>query len=498
MRFSLHRRRPARPALLAPHRAARRDQRAGGLRFWPALLLVLVAGLLWAYMPAEALVAHVPAPQRPLAQDGLDWLSTSAGAVVDEQGRKVLLRGFNSDALLEPGVRHADLDERDAELIAAAGFNVVRLPIAWGLLEPQRGRIDTAELDRIDATVRLLNRHGLYVVLDMHVLDWTPRYSGSGAPDWALAPGVLDTGWAPWGLLQTHLNPAQIAATTYFWVSPDWQADFETTWRAVAQRFRDRSGVAAYDLYNEPHPLPIPPRIFERDYMWPFYARTIDDVGGVDPNHILMVEGIFFGNYGTAVRPLSAPNLIYSPHLYTGSLVPPSFDNGDPGPIRQRVAEQVDEAARVPAVLWSGELGIDRSMPNSAAWADAALDAFDDAGIGFAWWQWRESPQWGIRDKSGGFIDLAYLRHLARPYLLAAPAGVQAGRGDGVHGTLTVTVAAGHAPTVAVVAWSSLTLAAPVVEGSCAQASAWDRVGGRLTLALTPGQGCTVTLHEAG
>ena len=69
---------------------------------WLALILVVIAGVAWAYMPAEALVAHVPAPQRPPAHDGLAWLSTSGGNVVDDLGRKVLLRGFNSDALLEP------------------------------------------------------------------------------------------------------------------------------------------------------------------------------------------------------------------------------------------------------------------------------------------------------------------------------------------------------------------------------------------------------------
>jgi hypothetical protein len=137
-------------------------------------------------------------------------------------------------------------------------------------------------------------------------------------------------------------------------------------------------------------------------------------------------------------------------------------------------------------------------MPNSAAWADAALDAFDDAGIGFAWWQWRESPQWGIRDKDGQFIDLDYLRHLARPYLMDAPSGVVAGRGDGVHGTLTVTVHPDHAQSIAVVAWSSLTLRPPVIAGGCVQSSIWDPARGRLTLVLAPAQGCLVTLHEAG
>ena len=460
-------------------------------------MLAVIAGLVWALLPAAPVVARVGAARRGPAGDGLAWLTTKGGRIADEGGRTVLLRGFNSDALLEPAARHAPLDDTDAATMAAAGFDVVRLPISWALLEPQRGVIDRTELDRIAATVAMLNRHGLYVVLDMHVLDWSTRYRGSGAPDWATGPGWLDTGGLPWRLVQTHLNPAQNADTTYFWLSPDWQAEFASVWRAVAGRFRDVSGVAGYDLYNEPHPLPLPPRIFERDYMWPFYGRLISDIATVDSNHLWFVEGIFFGNFGTAVRPLAAPNLVYAPHLYTGSLVPPSFDNADPGPLRARVAEQVSEAAAVPAVLWSGELGIDRAMVNSTAWADAALDAFDDAGAGWAWWQWRESLRWGIRTASGDAVDTAYLRHLARPYLAVSPTGVSAGRGDGVHGHLAVRVHGARTGSVVSVAWAAATLGTPRVAGSCVAPGPVDALRGRLDLTVTAPD-CTVEITASG
>ncbi len=49
--------------------------------------------------------------------------------------------------------------------------------------------------------------------------------------------------------------------------------------------------MAGYDLYNEPHAIPLPPIRFERDFMWPLYARTIDAIGAVDPNHLFIVEG---------------------------------------------------------------------------------------------------------------------------------------------------------------------------------------------------------------
>ena len=73
----------------------------------------------------------------------------------------------------------------------AQGFDVVRLAVSWGRLEPQRGTWDTAYLDAIDSTVRLLNSHHIYVVLDMHFLDWSSSFGGSGAPSWATSTSPL-------------------------------------------------------------------------------------------------------------------------------------------------------------------------------------------------------------------------------------------------------------------------------------------------------------------
>ncbi|HEV3123279.1 MAG TPA: cellulase family glycosylhydrolase, partial [Candidatus Dormibacteraeota bacterium] len=289
-----------------------------------------------------------------------------------------------------------------------------------------------------------------------------------------------------------HLSPAVNAATTYFWLSPDWQDDFQAVWRAVAARFRDNSGVAGYDIYNEPHPLPIPPRLFEEHWMWPLYARSITSIGSVDPNHLFIVEGTLFGNFGTTIVHLEAPQLVYSPHLYTGSLVPPDF-NGDRGPLTDKLRDEAAEAAAVPAAFWSGELGIDRTKPQAAGWADAALDAYDDLGVGWAWWQWRESRSWGVRDENG-IIDTAFLRHLARPYVRAAPSGVRGGRGDGMKGTLRIDVDANHGDAEVDIAWPGMTLPAPALTGSCVTASSWSADTATLSITLASGRGCAIQL----
>jgi endoglycosylceramidase len=474
----------------------RRSERASGPGLLASLLLGVLAGALWAYVPVSAFEASVPRPDRPAAQPGLAWLSVSGDhrRIVDAEGRTVLLRGFNSDALLEDSVRHGALDVIDAQLMEQSGFDVVRLPIAWSRLEPRRGTVDTGYVDEIARTVAMLNRHHLYAILDMHFLDWGPRFGGTGAPRWAALPAVPDLPWWPSENWRKLLSPAQNLANTYFWLSPDWQADFEMVWRAVAARFRDDSGVAGYDLYNEPHPLPLPPRIFEMHWMWPLYARTIDEIGAVDPNHLFIVEGVLLADLGTAVAPLHAPNVVYSPHLYSGSLVPPAYA-GDRTSLARHIDDQAFEASEVPAPMLPGEFGIDHTQPHAAAWADAVLDTYDDLDAGWIWWQWREDAGWGIRNAAGTSLDTTYLRHLARPYLMAAPQRVHAGRGDGIAGSLTLSSGNGTEDASVVVAWPELTLGPPApTDAACVVAQAWDASTSQLSLTLEPD--CTVTVAK--
>jgi endoglycosylceramidase len=459
---------------------------------------MLLTGLLWAYLPVPALAVDLPPPSHGSATGELPWLHVeNSTRIVDEVGRTVLLRGFNDDALLEPdSVYPAPIDAHDAEVMQRSGFTVVRLPVAWSRLEPTRGRVDQQYLQQVADTVRLVEQHGMYVVLDMHFLDWGPQFGGSGAPRWATIAGVPDAQWWPWESWRRHLSPAVNAAYTYFWLAPDWQRDFDMVWQALALRFRDDPGMAGYDIFNEPHPLPIPPRLFEADWMWPLYARTIQAIGAVDANHLFFVEGDLFGDFPTTIVPLHARNVVYSPHIYTGSLVPPAF-SGDRTAFDAHVREQEGEARQVPAPMWTGELGIDKQQAHAAQYVDTALDAYDDDGTGWAWWQWRQDSHWSVEDVAGN-VDMQWLEHLARPFVAFAPRGVQAGRGDGVRGTLTLRIDDGRSDQPIVVSWPGYTRGTPQVSGSCISTSRWDAATARIVIMpLRDGPGCQVDITAA-
>ena len=456
------------------------------------LVALLLAGFAaWLFLPVPALTAVVPPPQRPAALPGLPWLQVSEQRIVDTFGRDVLLRGFNDDALLESTVHPAPLDATDATLMDQSGFDLVRLPIAWSNLEPHRGVFDGHYLDRIAAAVALLNAHGLYVVLDMHSLGFSPVYGGSGAPMWATVPGVPDPVWGPMPSAGRLLSPAINVSTAHFWLSTSLQQDYFAAWQFVARRFRDDSGIAGYDLINEPHSFPLPPFRFDKDQLFPFYQRGVESIGAVDPNHLFFLDNDMAGDLPTTIVPLHAPDLVYAPHVYTGSLIPPSF-TGDPGPLRTHVDELAREAAAVPAGLWFGEFSIDFNSRYGAAWTEAAIDDFAAHNAGWAWWQWRETSGYGVRSYNGATLDMPLLRALARPYLEFAEPGVTADRASSPD-SLGLTVKAAAAPLE--VAWPAYLLGAPQVVSTCGATADYDSASARLT--LSAGRACTIIVKAA-
>ncbi|HZU76113.1 MAG TPA: cellulase family glycosylhydrolase, partial [Dehalococcoidia bacterium] len=274
----------------------------------------------------------------------------------------------------------------------------------------------------------------------------------------------------------------------------DWQTQYFATWRFVVQRFRDDSGVAGYDIINEPHSFPLPPLRFDKDQLFPFYRNAIQQLGDADPNHLFFLDNDMAGDLPTWVVPLHGPNIVYAPHVYTGSLIPPGF-NGDGSSLAAHVAELAREAAQVPAALWFGEFSIDIHKPHAVDWVNDMIADFAARDAGWAWWQWRESSGYGVRSADGSTLDMATLHLLARPYLQAAPSGVSSDVGDGEHGELRITITAAHGDAPIVVAWPAYTLGTPQISAGCAPASQWDVAAARLTLNVPRASACVVQLR---
>src|SRR5215470_6082433 len=123
----------------------------------------------------------------------------AGGRIADAEGREVLLRGVNVNALVEYWQGSAfptvfPLTEADADLMASIGWNAVRLLLSWSRVEPQPGAYDAAYLDEVRAAVRLLASRGLYSIIDLHQDAWSATLAAR--PDEVCLPGFqLALGW---------------------------------------------------------------------------------------------------------------------------------------------------------------------------------------------------------------------------------------------------------------------------------------------------------------
>lgn len=257
------------------------------------------------------------------AQDNLPWLKTDSGRIIDETAKTVVLRGINLGGWLaeetwmmpfkthppeaspflpikdrialwrtfemrfgtaemnriRSALRNAWITDADFAKIKAAGLNCVRLPFLFDLMEEPNGLFPY-----LDRALESANRYGLYVILDMH-----------GAP--GRQSGKSHTGEENFDRL--FFDGAMVKKTVEIWGK-------------IAERYKDRSVVAGYDILNEPMGAPdITTLCLVEDQIY----RAIR---AHDAKHIVFFEDGFKG-----IDRLPDPaivgweNVVFSTHTYT-------------------------------------------------------------------------------------------------------------------------------------------------------------------------------------
>jgi endoglycosylceramidase len=387
------------------------------------------------------------------------------GRIVDAEGREVLLRGVNVNALAEYWA-YGDLPTvfpltvEDADRMAAIGWNVVRLLLSWSRVEPAPGEYDVAYLEEVRAAVRLFASRGIYTILDLHQDAWGPTlaarpteactppeqsaFGWDGAPGWA----TLDGGAARCATLGIReLSPAVAASFAAFFDDAPGPGGVGIRTRyvamlaEVARALAAEPGVAGYDLMNEPNAF------FDEDLaqLADLYADAIvairaAEVQAGSPSRLVLFEpSAAWALFGAGAPPDFARDrdVVYAPHIYQGGL--------DGQPLAPGFALAVEDAKRYGgAPVLTGEWGSD---PRRAS--DPEDDYFlahqalqDEHRIGATLWTWREScgdPHkagdvragnvpyvWGefevdctTNQVTGVRDDL--VGQLARPYVRAAP-----------------------------------------------------------------------------
>ena len=399
-----------------------------------------------------ALVAAATAPVTQAAKPpapGFLHVGSFMGAPVlmDDSDRWVTLRGVNANGLVDywrsdlkapypidpkayaHGHCPADdrrttavpLCERDLVRMRALGFDNLRLPVSWSLLEPAPGHLNRTYVDRVAQVVSWAKAQGIWVVIDLHQDAWSKYdYTPDGQP---CPPGtgtVKDQDGAPSWASQHHLpvcavadtrelDPAVVEDAQTFWSNAPasdgvgLQDHYAAVVAALAKRFAHEPAVAGYDLMNEPEPGVLPVGVGTAELM-PFYARVVDSVRSAVPGFrqlVFLEPGVERNTTATRYYslPWSAysdyPNAVYAPHVYTHVFTAGAVTGlPDLTTFESDYGAAEQDAAALGLPLWVGEFGGSPDDDATVLAQHYAAQEKDD--ISGTVWVWREHGTWSV------------------------------------------------------------------------------------------------------
>ena len=367
--------------------------------------------------------------------------------IVDADGRQLLLRGINANALVEYPSYYQEtvpLKKADFGEMAALGFTFLRLPISWSRLEPQPGQYSSAYVSRIRTVVRRAESAGLDVLVDMHQDRYNrnlrPGDEADGAPDWATI-----TNDQPCQVSQLT-SPCSAAAYDAFWQNQTVEGKPLQTWYRdallqVSRVFRSDRRLLGYELMNEPTPGSMGSPTWERKQLWPFERRMITALRHDGEPHMIwfgpsVLRDALDADPGNPKRFSGDGDLVYAPHIYTGT-----FNGGGADQLRASYAAAQKEARSYGAALVDAEWGGGSDATAESLRAEN-LQLQDRYRIGSAFWMWKQAPgfyNWQTVEADGSLrTDSMRAQMLSQPHVEAVPG--QLVRTSYADGVLTVRV----------------------------------------------------------
>ncbi len=393
----------------------------------------------------DASEGDVPeAEEKPEPESTLAWLYARSGehpGIFDDDGRQWLLRGVNFNHLGDYWQVHpslptvAELSDEDWDDAAYYGANVIRLVTTWSFWQPERDTFNEEYLERVRAAIKEANEREMYVVIDMHQDAWskfvfTPadevcpegtnhQKGWDGAPEWATFTDDQPT-CTPG---RREESPSVIRAWTNFYDNREGIRDeLVRVWARIAREFAHHSGVAGFDLINEPGEG----EDNTREGLTTFYRSAIDvireaeaEVGG--RGHIIIFEPS-----AHAVLPdfdlHDDPQLVFGAHNYFGMIHSSEDLLEDSFGLYAWLAEQYGGRT-----VWIGEYGAFGDEERNTEYM-TKYAAYEDAipGSGGTWWQWAQrcgdphnvqqppTKEW-LEEKQASCDDESYTRRYSDP-----------------------------------------------------------------------------------
>ena len=360
---------------------------------------------MWARALLAALAIALAAPA--LATAAADPLSVKHNRIVDARGRQVILHGANTVFKRPP--YYPPLTAADFRRMRSWGFNTIRLGVIWAGLEPQRGQIDQDYINHLQAIVALAARERFWVLLDMHQDLYAERFTGEGAPEWAVLDDGIPFTPAAGDFALNYASPAVGRAFTSFWTDRDGiRTEYVRAFTALAQRFAGRPAVLGYDLFNEPScefqlgpPCGLPPDPpVATQFLMPLYDQLVPALHAADPKRPAFYEDSPTVNFGYPFLIGSPdgpewpyPNQGLSHHVYCS----PDLRAGVscPAQERQAVGNAIASARHNDVAALQTEFG---ATDDLATLRRVTADE-DAAGEGWLYWQYKTYDDPTTRDR---------------------------------------------------------------------------------------------------
>lgn len=243
--------------------------------------------------------------------------------------------------------------EDDVVFLKEIGFNAVRMSLHHYLFIGREGNNNNLIEKGFEFVERVLGwceKHGMYLILDMHCAP------GGQSED---TPSVSDA-YGP-GLFEGDVKGT----------AAEYQKKYAVLWAELARRFGHSRWIGGYDLTNE-----INYKAWEtvgQQKVKQLYGQLTDSIRKHDKQHIIFVQGNFYGNDYTGLTPPWDNNMVYCFHHY--------WSPNTSGAIQK--ALNIRNQHNVP--VWMGESG-----ENSNVWFTDAIELLENNGIGWAWWSYKK------------------------------------------------------------------------------------------------------------
>ncbi|MDP2911502.1 MAG: cellulase family glycosylhydrolase [Candidatus Omnitrophota bacterium] len=261
--------------------------------------------------------------------------------------------------------RNNFINESDFKNISSLGFNCIRLPFNYRLIENEDG------LNILKKAVKLCEKYNIYCILDMHA-----------------APGCQNEDW--------H---ADSEGKAELWTNSRYQEKFFGLWELLADTFKDKEIVAGYDILNEPV-------IKSQDagkILRNFYIKAVKRIRGIDKGHMIFLEGNTWSQVLEHIGEPFAENLSYSAHFYHPLEFVFNFQTGlgYPGDIfgeqwgrdtiKRRLELYYDYSKKWNIPIFMGEFGVNArgGYYGEYEWVRDTISCFRDFKFHWTYWTYK-------------------------------------------------------------------------------------------------------------